>query len=156
MSDTDSPENDDDGGIFCQSCSPTTRKIGYILSFIVGLICFVIGIIQVIGGSVWLLIAGSIVILFCPLWIKSPKKCFLDFKNILKITSALIFIIFLILNIVGWALNWTGFISYLLGILLAVSGFWYFLTFFPNGQKACIACVRSCCAGCCAKSSESS
>ena len=156
MSDTDSPENDDDGGIFCQSCSPTTRKIGYILSFIVGLICFVIGIIQVITGSVWLLIAGSIVVLFCPLWIKSPKKCFLDFKNILKITSALIFIIFLILNIVGWALNWTGFISYLLGILLAVSGFWYFLTFFPNGQKACIACVRSCCAGCCAKSSESS
>ena len=156
MSDTDSPENDDDGGIFCQSCSPTTRKIWYILSFIVGLICFVIGIIQVITGSVWLLIAGSIVILFCPLWIKSPKKCFLDFKNILKITSALIFIIFLILNIVGWALNWTGFISYLLGILLAVSGFWYFLTFFPNGQKACIACVRSCCAGCCAKSSESS
>ena len=156
MSDTDSPENDDDGGIFCQSCSPTTRKIGYILSFIVGLICFVIGIIQVITGSVWLLIAGSIVVLFCPLWIKSPKKCFLDFKNILKITSALIFIIFLILNIVGWALNWTGFISYLLGILLAVSGFWYFLTFFPKGQKACIACVRSCCAGCCAKSSESS
>ena len=145
MSDTDSPENDDDGGIFCQSCSPTTRKIWYILSFIVGLICFVIGIIQVITGSVWLLIAGSIVILFCPLWIKSPKKCFLDFKNILKITSALIFIIFLILNIVGWALNWTGFISYLLGILLAVSGFWYFLTFFPNGQKACIACVKSCC-----------
>ena len=65
-------------------------------------------------------------------------------------TSALIFIVFLVLNILNsilWDKGESGFLTYLLGICLALSGGWYFLTFFPNGQKACIACVKSCCGG---------
>ena len=156
MSDTDSPENDDDGGIFCQSCSPTTRKVGYILTFAIGWIGFLIGIIMALFNTVWLLIVSSVLILFCPLWVKSPKKCFMDFRSILKVTTALIFITLLVLNIVMIALDWSSFIKYLLGIMLAVAGFMYFLSFFPNGQKACFNCIKTCCEGCCAKSSESS
>ena len=42
-------------------------------------------------------------------------------------------------------MEWGDFWSVVLGILLAVSGVWYFLTFCPNGQKACIGCIKDCC-----------
>ena len=144
MSDTETSE-EDDGGIFCQSCSPTTRKCGYFLTFLVGLVGFVWGIIQSLTNEVWILIVSSIIILLCPLWIKSPKKCIMDFRNILRMSSALIFIIVLVLNILCASMEWGNFWSVVLGILLAVSGVWYFLTFCPNGQKACIGCIKDCC-----------
>ena len=143
-------EEEDDGGIFCQSCSPTARKCGYYITFLLGLIAFVFGFFSAFGGSVWLAMIGSLIVLFCPLWIKSPKRCLLDFKDILKVTSALIFVAILILNILNyflWDKNEAGFLTYLLGICLALSGAWYFLSFLPNGQKACIACIKSCCGG---------
>ena len=144
MSDTETSE-EDDGGIFCQSCSPTTRKCGYFLTFLVGLVGFVWGIIQSLTNEVWILIVSSIIILLCPLWIKSPKKCIMDFRNILRMSSALIFVIILVLNILCASMDWGNFWSVVLGILLAVSGVWYFLTFCPNGQKACIGCIKDCC-----------
>ena len=145
MSDT---SEDDDGGIFCQSCSPMTRKCGYYLTFFVGFIGFIFGIIDAFTGSNWLIILGSFLVLFAPLWIKSPMKCLRDFKEILRMTSALIYIVFLVLVILNYAIGWEdepGFLTYLLNICLAISGFWYFLTFFPNGQKACVDCVKNCC-----------
>ena len=134
MSDTETSE-EDDGGIFCQSCSPTTRKCGYYITFLVGVVGFAFGFIDSFTGHSWIAIIASLIILLCPLWIKSPKKCIMDFKNILRMSSALI----------KCAYNWTGFISYLLGILFGIAGFWYFLTFCPNGQKACIGCIKDCC-----------
>ena len=146
MSDTEYKSEDDDGGIFCQCCSPTARKIGYFLTFAIGVIAFVIGIIKVIGGNVAWLIVGSLLMLFCPLWVKSPKKCLSEFKNVLKITSSIIFIILLILNIlVATVFNWGSFVRYLLGILLAISAIWYFLSYIPNAQKGCAECLKSCC-----------
>ena len=35
-------------------------------------ILFVVGIIDVFGGDVAWIIVGSLIILFCPLWVKSP------------------------------------------------------------------------------------
>ena len=151
MSDT-TQEEEDDGGIFCQGCSPTTRKIGYYLTFILGIIIFVLGIIDTFGGDVAWLIVGSLIMLICPLWVKSPKKCLLDFKDILKVTSSLVFVILLVLTICCVCMDWVGFVRYLLGILLAIAGVWYFLSFVPNGQKTCINCLKSCCY----KSSEES
>ena len=144
MSDTETSE-EDDGGIFCQSCSPTTRKCGYYITFLVGLIGFIFGFIDAILGSIWIVLIASILILCCPLWIKSPKKCIMDFRNILRMSSALIFVIILVLNILCSSMEWGDFWSVVLGILLAVSGVWYFLTFCPNGQKACIGCIKDCC-----------
>ena len=142
---SDSPSEDDDGGIFCQSCSPTTRKIGYYATFLVGFIGFIWGFISSFAGDVAVLIISCLVILFCPLWIKSPKKCLIDFKNVLKVTSFLIFIAMLILTICCTAMEWGEVLQYILGIALAISAFWYFLTFFPNGQQAFIGCVKTCC-----------
>ena len=144
MSDTETSE-EDDGGIFCQSCSPTTRKCGYYITFLVGLVGFAFGFIDLFAGHTWIAIIASLLILFCPLWIKSPKKCFMDFRNILRMSSALIFVIILVLNILCSSMEWGDFWSVVLGILLAVSGVWYFLTFCPNGQKACIGCIKDCC-----------
>ena len=142
---SDSPSEDDDGGIFCQSCSPTTRKIGYYLTFIAGAIGLVIGFILSFFGSIWLVVIGSLLIIFSPFWIKSPRKCITDFKNILKVTSFLIHFVFLILVIIEYFMDWGGVVHYILAVCLGVSGLWYFLTFFPNGQKACIACMKACC-----------
>ena len=152
MSDTpETTTDEDDGGIFCQNCSPTVRKMGYFATFLLGLILFVVGIVDVFGGNVAWIIIGSLIILFCPLWIKSPKKCFCEFKDILKTTSAVIYIGLLIANIVIAALGSEGALKYILGVLLAISGIWYFLSFVPNGQKCCVDCIKGCC-----KSSESS
>ena len=148
---SDAPSEDDDGGIFCQNCSPTTRKVGYYLTFIVGFIAFFIGLIMSFTGTVWVEVVGSLVILLCPLWIKSPGKCLLEFKDVLKVSSFLIFLAFLVLVILAESLDW-GFASYILGVCFGLSGFWYFLTFFPNGQKACLACLK----GCCGKDTQSS
>ena len=144
MSDTETSE-EDDGGIFCQSCSPTTRKCGYYITFLVGLVGFAFGFIDTFTGHSWIAIIASLLILCCPLWIKSPKKCIMDFRNILRMSSALIFVIILVLNILCASMEWGNFWSIVLGILLAVSGVWYFLTFCPNGQKACIGCIKDCC-----------
>ena len=144
MSDTETSE-EDDGGIFCQSCSPTTRKCGYYITFLVGLVGFAFGFIDLFAGHTWIAIIASLIILCCPLWIKSPKKCIMDFRNILRMSSALIFVIILVLNILCASMEWGNFWSIVLGILLAVSGVWYFLTFCPNGQKACIGCIKDCC-----------
>ena len=144
MSDTETSE-EDDGGIFCQSCSPTTRKCGYYITFLVGLVGFAFGFIDSFTGHSWIAIIASLIILLCPLWIKSPKKCIMDFRNILRMSSALIFVIILVLNILCASMEWGNFWSIVLGILLAVSGVWYFLTFCPNGQKACIGCIKDCC-----------
>ena len=142
---TNNVDEDDDGGLFCQNCSPVARRILYYLTFIVGAILFIIGFILTFLGNIGLVIAGTVLILFCPFWIKSLKKCFLDFKDLIKLTSFLIYLVFFVLVIVAKALDWSGVILYILGIGLGISGIWYFLTFVPNGQKACIACLRSCC-----------
>ena len=148
MSDTNATTNqdeDDDGGLFCQSCSPVVRKIGYYLTFLVGAILFIVGFIAIFVGNLGLSIAGTVLILICPFWIKSLKKCFLDFRDLIKLSSFLIYLIFFVLIILTQALGWTGVIRYILGIGLGLSGIWYFLTFIPNGQKACAACLRACC-----------
>ena len=142
---SDSASEDDDGGIFCQSCSPTTRKIGYYLTFILGAIGLIVGFVLAFFGTSWVVIIGSFLIMLCPLWIKSPRKCITDFKNILKLTSFLIHFIVLIVVIVFVCLGWDGVPLYIVNVCLGISGLWYFLTFIPNGQKACIACMKSCC-----------
>ena len=142
---SDSASEDDDGGIFCQSCSPTTRKIGYYLTFILGAIGLIVGFVLAFFGTSWVVIIGSFLIMLCPLWIKSPRKCITDFKNILKLTSFLIHFIVLIVVIVFICLGWDGVPLYIVNVCLGISGLWYFLTFIPNGQKACIACMKSCC-----------
>ena len=136
---------EDSGGIFCQNCSPTTRKLGYYLTFLLGLLVFGFGIINCILGDILFLIIGSLGILLSPLWIKSPQGCWHDMKNGLRLSSTLIFMIFLILSIICYFSGWGKIICYIFGIGLGVSGIWYFLSFFPNGQKACVACMKSCC-----------
>ena len=126
---SDSASEDDDGGIFCQSCSPTTRKIGYYLTFILGAIGLIVGFVLAFFGTSWVVIIGSFLIMLCPLWIKSPRKCITDFKNILKVTSFLIHFIVLIVVIVFVCLGWDGVPLYIANVCLGISGLWYFLTF---------------------------
>ena len=66
-------------GICCTTWSPLARKIGYYLTFLVGVIVFVVGIIDLIGASVIPLVIGSFLCLLSPLWIKSPKDLCMDF-----------------------------------------------------------------------------
>ena len=144
MSEGETPE-EDSGGIFCQNCSPTTRKLGYYATFLVGLIVFGFGIINWLTGDILFLIVGSLGILLSPLWIKSPQGCMQDMKNGLRLSSTIIFLTFLVLSIICYCSGWGLILNYIFGVGLGVSGIWYFLSFFPNGQKACVACIKSCC-----------
>ena len=138
-------ENGEDGGIFCQNLSPTTRKLGYYGTILVGVIVFVLGIVNLLTFSIIFLIAGSLLLLLAPLWIKSPQALVKDLKNPLRLSSFIIFFICLVAAIVLPSIFDDNFIvKTICGVLLALSGIWYFLSFFQNGQKACIACIKSC------------
>ena len=146
MSETEtSPTEEDSGGIFCQNCSPSTRKFGYYLTFLIGLIVFGFGVVQMIFNDVLFLIVGGFIILLCPLWIKSPSGCCTDLKNAVRLTSTLIFFVFLILTTICYFAKFSSILNYISGIGLGLSGIWYFLSYFPNGQKACVSCMKSCC-----------
>ena len=146
----ESPNDEDSGGIFCQNCTPTQRKWGYYITFAVGALVFGLGLIGMFGGENIYLIGGSVIILLTPLWIKSCSGCVADMKNALRLTSTLIFFILLVINILfRFAIDHESFLLkllyYIAGICLGVAGLWYFLSFVPNGQKACLACLKSCC-----------
>ena len=136
-------QNEDDG-IFCQSLSPTTRTIAYYITLLAGLIGFGIGLIDLVTLSVIPLILGSLAILFGPLWIKSPSALCRDFKNPARITSFTLFIASLAATIVSILIIDNEILPIICGICLALSGIWYFLSYFPNGQAACVACLKTC------------
>ena len=141
---SESAPEEDSGGLCCQGCSPTVRKCGYYITFALGLLVFGYGIFKLIESNVIWLVAGSLIVLLCPLWVKSCSACCMDFKNALKLTSAIIFIAFLAGTIVTSLLK-ISYLPLILGVCLGISGFWYFLSFFPGGQKGCIDCMKSCC-----------
>ena len=141
-------ENPDDG-IFCTSCSPECRSVGYYLTFAVGLILFGVGIILIImlvqDTGLGLLIGGSFIVLCSPLWNRSPKACVASLKNPLRISSLLIYLGCLAFTLVAVLLEFDDILTILAGVLLAMSGVWYFLSYFDNGQQAIIQCCKTCC-----------
>ena len=143
---SESNSESEDDGIFCRSCSPQTRKVGYFITFIIGMIMFGIGVILTLlttKEGVALLIIGSIVVLFCPLWYKSPKSLVVSFKNPLRLSSLLIFLGVLVVAII-FSLGDNQTLTIIFGILLACAGIWYFLSYFENGQNALIQCCKTC------------
>ena len=145
MSDQEASSEGDERGMCCKSCSTTTTKCGYYLTFALGLLIFGYGIVDLIKGKVYFLIIGSLVILFCPLWIKDCSSCFKDLKNPMRLSSTLIFLLFLALTITFQLIIYVKGLNYVFGICLGISGIWYFLSFFESGQKACISCLKGCC-----------
>ena len=135
----------EDTGVFCQNCSPTTRKVGYYLTFAVGFILFVFGVILIATLTVTPLICGSLIIIFCPLWIKSPRDMCIALKNPVRITSTLIFIGFLIATIVVYYAIDSTILNIIFGVCLGLAGIWYFLSYFENGQEAALVFCKTCC-----------
>ena len=135
----------DTGGIFCQGCSPTARKIGYYITNILGLFIFVYGIIDLIGTHVHFLIIGSFTIILAPLWIHNCSSCCKDLKNPGRLSSTILFLLFLTATSLSCLLVKNTILTVVCGVLLALSGIWYFLSFFENGQKACVDCMKACC-----------
>ena len=134
-----------DDGLFCRNCSPDCRKIGYYLTFLVGIVIFVLGIIFFFVLNVSFIIVGSVTIILSPLWIKSPKSLVVSLRHPLRFTSLLIYLGFLAATIaIGVTNEGKGFLYTLFGILLGASGIWYFLSYFENGQQALITCCKTC------------
>ena len=142
---TQQNEQEEDTGLFCRNCSPVTRKIGYYLTFIAGVILFIIGLVLMFTASVALLIIGGLLVVLSPLWIKSPKNLCIALKNPLRLTSTILFLGFLIATIIAALVIKKDALTIVLGIFLGLSGIWYFLSFFQNGQEACWAFLKTCC-----------
>ena len=145
MSDQEASGEGDGKGMCCKNCSTTTTKCGYYITFLLGFLAFVYGIIDLFSGRVYFLIIGSLLILCCPLWIKDCSSCFADLKNPFRLSSTILFLIFLALTIVFKLIIENNILTYVFGVCLGLSGIWYFLSFFENGQKACIECLKGCC-----------
>ena len=136
-------DGSDDTGLCCRNCSPFTRKVGYYITFAFGIFVFAIGIITMLGFSPYFLVVGSTIILLSPLWIRSPCDLYKEFKNPLRLTSLIIFLIFFGLSIVCMLFE-LKLLAIIAGFGLAISGIWYFLSYFKNGQKACLTCLSTC------------
>ena len=142
----ESDGNSEDDVLPClKSCSPIVRKIGYYLTFLAGVVVFLVGIIDLLGSSVIPLIIGSIIVILSPLWIKSPIALCKELKNPVRLTSTILFVVFLVLTILANFVFDSFILRIIFGICLGFAGIWYFLSFFENGQKAFIACLKSCC-----------
>ena len=135
---------EEDTVLFCRSWSPMGRKCGYYITFLGGGIVFLLGIIDLIGASIVFLIIGSILMLLCPLWIKSPSAIIKKLKESLKLSSLIIYLVFLTLTFVNYVAIDSDILTYIFGFGLVISGIWYFLSYFENGQEACLACVKTC------------
>ena len=138
-------QEEEDTGLFCRNCSAATRKLGYYLTVLAGVVFFILGIFSLFGASVYLLIMGSLLFVLSPLWIKSPKNLCIELKNPIRLVSTLIFLGFLIATISSSLIIKNDVLTIIFGIGLALSGIWYFLSFFKNGQQACIAFIKTCC-----------
>ena len=140
----DQKQEEEDTGLFCRNCSLTTRKIGYYLTILGGVVLFVLGIINMFTGAVAFLIIGSLVAVLSPLWIKSPRNLCIELKNPIRLVSTLLFLGFLTATIITSLLK-KDVLKLIFGVCLAFAGIWYFLSFFKNGQEACIAFLKTCC-----------
>ena len=155
MSDQGYTSAGEDGDVCCccTSCSSTQRKFGYYITLLLGLFLYAFGIINLFGlifgdtGASIFIIFGGLFIILHPLWIKSFAKLLADMKNPIRITSTLFFVISLVgLIITKFIISNTILIIVFL-ILSVISGLWYFLSFFENGQAACLGCLKTCCKG---------
>ena len=138
-------QGEEDTGGCCSGLSPTTRKCWYYITNIVGGLLFLVGIIQLFSLDVYLLIIGSVLIIFAPLWTHNFLSCCKEMKNAARLSSTFLFLIFLCATITFAYIAEDKILCIISGILLAVSGVWYFLSFFEKGQKACLECVKACC-----------
>ena len=145
MSDQESSGEGDGKGMCCKSCSSTTTKCGYYITFLLGALIFFYGVICLLSNEVFFLIIGSFGILLSPLWIKDCSSCFKYLKSPLRLSSTILFLFFLVLTILSVYLFKSKTLAFVFGICLSFSGIWYFLSFCENGQKACISCMKECC-----------
>lgn len=152
MSDYASPAGGDDGGCCCcANLTPFQRKLGYYVTFIIALALFVFGTIGLFGlllgesSSPLYLSAGGLIIILNPLWIKSCGKIWEEMKLPIRWTSSLIFMASIILLIVSNYIIDNQMLILIFSVMVILSGIWYFLSFFENGQKACVGCIKNCC-----------
>ena len=89
--------------------------------------------------------------ILAPLWIHNFSSCCKELKNPARLSSTLLFLLFLTATTLCSFLLDNDILTIICGILLSISGIWYFLSFFENGQKACIDCMKACC---CSSSEE--
>ena len=146
-----SGDQTDEPGCCCKNCSPIQRKIGYYITFVLGLFLFALGIINSFGflfgdsGAALYLASGGIIIILNPLWIKPFSKIVEDMKQPQRLVSSIIFVGCLVMLIVSKYVFDETILVILFSVLTVLSGIWYFLSYFENGQTALIQCVKTCC-----------
>ena len=153
------PETGDatESGCCCANCTPFQRKIGYYLTFLLGLFLFAIGIINLIGiffaqtSAAIYLAGGGIIIILNPLWIKNCSQLVADMKKPVRFISSVIYVGCIIILIISDFIFKSTILTILFSIGTVISGIWYFLSYFEKGQEACIGCIKSCC---CSKKTE--
>ena len=143
---------EDNGSCCCPCLTPDQRKIGYYITYGVGLLLFGFGVLNIFNiifnsnsSSPAYLIAGSLLIIFDPLWIKNCSGLLSDMKSPGRVSSTILFVASNAALIVGFYIIQIGFLNIIFTVCVVLTGIWYFLSFFPGAQNGCLACMKNCC-----------
>lgn len=134
--------------IFCKNCNARNRKIGYYCTLIFGCVCYIFAITSFFDADAkpeLYTIVGTLIAIFCPLWVQSCGKVCEDLKNPLRWTTAIVMFVCLgalITCVILWPQR---FVVFLLTLGTVLSSLWYVLSFHPTIQAKIKTWIGNCC-----------
>lgn len=165
-------EEDVEACIFCKNMPLRNRKIGYYVTLAIGIICFTLaisGLFSETRSPVWYTIGGTLIVIFCPLWVANCKKIWDDLKNPIRLVTSIVMVISLVCLILLVIFRPStgstgdedddekkeesgGFSGFLFSVLIFIadvvtvlSSIWYVLSFHPTIQEKVKNCLVCCC-----------
>ena len=135
----------------CTNCTEGQRKCGYYITFIFGIVFMIFGVVGLFGilagqsGTPIFFIAADVILILNPLWFKTVGALVSDLKSPVRIVSSIVFISLMVLLALATYGHWGDALIYIFSILNVLCGVWWFLSYFQNGQQACMDCIKNCC-----------
>ena len=153
------PTDDDEVGPCCVFCSTFQRKIGFFITLGVGALMYVLSIFNLIAGEisgVFFCLAGTAILVFSPLWMRSFPQIFDEMKEPIRYTTVIVLV-----GSVGGLIIFSlvfdnGLISFIFGTIVILTSLWYCLSYYEEGagQQTVLNYIKSCCGGKKEKSSD--
>jgi len=144
-----SPQDNDELSFCFQNCSTSKRKLGFYATLFVGVILYIVSIVNffgsVFGGDISFMypIFACLITLLCPLWMKSFSQVLSGLREPSRKLSFLVLLISLIGLIIFGNMG-TKFLALLFTFTLILSGLWLSLSYYQNGQESLLQYIKRC------------
>lgn len=136
----------------CPELDLKTRVIGFVLTFILGIVMMFGSIAQlfslVLGGQRWFAMwytAGNVVALSSTFFLMGPKKQCEIMLNPVRATISILLVVSMVLCVIFALLGFSKIIV-LVGVIIQFCCLiWYVLSYIPYGRDFCFNCLKRCC-----------